>query len=355
MNGGVSGTSGPLALRACRAAAKASDGFNAIVDPANFRYNPDRDGYTNQSVSAQRSASRFAPEQELTAQYFRSRLNNQFDGGAGLRRSHDHRRRDVAGREPQPARAVLGVAAVGAAQGSTTAGSQTGVRRLPVQDHAAAVRVAERFHAAAGHADRRRSSGARSGSRPTPRSPSRRATPTRCSASTSCASTRTRCRPTCATTTRTSTAARRPASHRLRLSLRAGAGASRRATARASRRRRSTISTSPASPIPTSCPRRRGTSKAGVYWNGNVDARERRAARDRLPQPGVAAHRVPVRRRLQLRAAQRRNRATLEGVTLGLEARCRHGATLTASLDFQRRRTTSPASCCRGGRAGTAR
>ena len=67
----------------CRAAAKASDGFNAVVDPSSFLYNGDKDGYKNQSVSASAGYT-FAPEQELTAQFFRSHLNSQFDGGPGF-------------------------------------------------------------------------------------------------------------------------------------------------------------------------------------------------------------------------------------------------------------------------------
>jgi vitamin B12 transporter len=75
---GVSGSAGP-AQYAVQVAAKASRGFNAITNPANFLYNPDADGYSNQSVSANLGFT-LAPEQELRAQYFRSRLDNQFDG-----------------------------------------------------------------------------------------------------------------------------------------------------------------------------------------------------------------------------------------------------------------------------------
>lgn len=65
---------------AVSAGARRSDGFNAIVNPANFSYAPDRDGYRGESVSANGSFS-FAPEQEASVQYFRSRLDNQYDGG----------------------------------------------------------------------------------------------------------------------------------------------------------------------------------------------------------------------------------------------------------------------------------
>jgi len=76
---GVSGGSGPwhgaLQLSDAR-----SDGFNAIVNPANVSYDPDRDGYRNGSVSANGSYD-WAGGQKLTAQYFRSRLDAQYDGG----------------------------------------------------------------------------------------------------------------------------------------------------------------------------------------------------------------------------------------------------------------------------------
>lgn len=79
---GVTGTSGPVTY-AVQGAAKASNGFNAVVDPANFLFNGDKDGYQNQSVSANVGFT-VAPGQEFTGQYFRNRLDSQFDGGAGF-------------------------------------------------------------------------------------------------------------------------------------------------------------------------------------------------------------------------------------------------------------------------------
>ena len=78
VNAGVAGTSGPVRY-AVQLAARQSRGFNAITDPSNPLYNPDSDGYANQSVSANVGVT-LATEQELTAQYLRSRLDNQFDG-----------------------------------------------------------------------------------------------------------------------------------------------------------------------------------------------------------------------------------------------------------------------------------
>ena len=68
------------ARQRCRSAARRSDGFNAIVNPANFSYDPDRDGYRNASVSAN---GRFTVSRttRCQVQYFRSRLDAQFDGG----------------------------------------------------------------------------------------------------------------------------------------------------------------------------------------------------------------------------------------------------------------------------------
>ena len=76
---GVSGGSG-AARGSVQIAGRRSDGFNAIVNPANFSYDPDRDGYRDASVSAY-GELRFMPEHALSAQYFTSRLDNQFDAG----------------------------------------------------------------------------------------------------------------------------------------------------------------------------------------------------------------------------------------------------------------------------------
>jgi vitamin B12 transporter len=82
--GGVSGNGGGGAWRyALQAGHRESDGFNAIFNPDNLSYNPDRDGYRNDNFSGNLSF-RFAPEQEISAQAFKSRLNAQFDAGPGF-------------------------------------------------------------------------------------------------------------------------------------------------------------------------------------------------------------------------------------------------------------------------------
>ncbi len=80
--GGVSGSAGPLRL-SVQAGASRSAGFNAVVNPSNFGFNDDRDGYANANVSAH-AALPWAAGQEFTAQYFRNRLDAQFDGGPGF-------------------------------------------------------------------------------------------------------------------------------------------------------------------------------------------------------------------------------------------------------------------------------
>ena len=55
----------------CEVGHRQSAGFNAIVNPANFSYNPDRDGYRGDERLGAASALRLAPEQELSAQYLR--------------------------------------------------------------------------------------------------------------------------------------------------------------------------------------------------------------------------------------------------------------------------------------------
>jgi vitamin B12 transporter len=79
---GSAGLSGGNALARgnVEIAGRRSDGFNAIINPANFSYDPDRDGYRNASVSAH-GALDFGADQTLSLQYFRSRLDSQFDGG----------------------------------------------------------------------------------------------------------------------------------------------------------------------------------------------------------------------------------------------------------------------------------
>jgi vitamin B12 transporter len=80
--GGVSGSAGPVRF-ALQAGTRRSDGFNAIVNRDDFSYNDDRDGYRNDSVSAS-LALPWGQDQELSARYFRNRLNAQFDGGPGF-------------------------------------------------------------------------------------------------------------------------------------------------------------------------------------------------------------------------------------------------------------------------------
>jgi len=76
---GASGTAGSLSY-AAQVAGKASRGFNAIANPDSFLYNPDPDGYSNASVSASLGYE-LATDQTLSAQYLRSRLDNRFDDG----------------------------------------------------------------------------------------------------------------------------------------------------------------------------------------------------------------------------------------------------------------------------------
>ena len=81
---GISGAAGERGWRfALQAGARRSEGFNAIANPENFSYNPDRDGYRDDSASAS-IGYRFAADQELSAQFFRSRQNAQFDAGMGF-------------------------------------------------------------------------------------------------------------------------------------------------------------------------------------------------------------------------------------------------------------------------------
>ena len=71
---GRRGQRGARRASRCRAAASSSAGFNAIVNPANFSYNPDRDGYAAAGRLRDRRAAVGRRGRKLSAQYFRSRL-----------------------------------------------------------------------------------------------------------------------------------------------------------------------------------------------------------------------------------------------------------------------------------------
>lgn len=81
-NGGVRGSLGPLSFNA-QIGGTRSEGYNAIVNPANFSYNGDRDGYSTQNASVN-AVLPWATEQDVAVQYFYNRLNNQYDGGEGF-------------------------------------------------------------------------------------------------------------------------------------------------------------------------------------------------------------------------------------------------------------------------------
>jgi len=74
------GAMGPLAFSVTGGGTR-SAGYNAIVNPDNFSYNPDRDGYSNENVSGN-AVLGWAAGQEVSVQYFRNRLDNAFDAGA---------------------------------------------------------------------------------------------------------------------------------------------------------------------------------------------------------------------------------------------------------------------------------
>jgi len=75
----VRGAMGPLAFSVTGGGTR-SAGYNAIVNPENFSYNPDRDGYSSENASGN-AVLGWAAGQDVTVQYFRNRLNNAFDAG----------------------------------------------------------------------------------------------------------------------------------------------------------------------------------------------------------------------------------------------------------------------------------
>jgi vitamin B12 transporter len=76
---GITGGGGPWRF-ALQAGLNKSAGFGAIGNPANFNFDADRDGYRDESASGS-AAFKFAPDQDLSVQFLRSRQNAQFDAG----------------------------------------------------------------------------------------------------------------------------------------------------------------------------------------------------------------------------------------------------------------------------------
>ena len=329
------GTRGRVALSRCRPAARRSDGFNAIVNPANFSYNPDRDGYATANVGANVGVHAGRTDQELGAQYFRNRLDNQFDGGAGFDDRTITTLEAWQVDEPQPAHAARGRRRSRPARAATTPVSQTGVRRLSVPDARSGSTRGRTTSRCRPARCRSRSSGARSALDDRRRVRGHaRATPTR---SIGVYQLRAR-RPGAAGEPAprrfdASTAARRPARS-------PGASASRRGW-------RVTAGYGTAFKAPTFndlyfpgfsnpdlAPETSRNVEAGVVLDGRSGRRAHRRARDRLPQPRARADRVPVRRRLQLRAAERRPRDA-RGRHAGGSTRAGAARRSTASLDLQ--------------------
>jgi vitamin B12 transporter len=78
-NAGLRGALGPLRF-SVQAGGTRSSGYNAIVNPDNFSYNGDTDGYATENMGLN-AVLPWAAGQEVAVQYFRNRLNTQFDGG----------------------------------------------------------------------------------------------------------------------------------------------------------------------------------------------------------------------------------------------------------------------------------
>ena len=315
VNGGASGAAGPVQF-ALQAAAKGSKGFNTITDPANFLYNPDRDGYRNQSISASGGVT-LAPEQQLSAQYFRSRLNNQFDGSPDF----DDRTITVAETWQVASRnrlAEFWVSRLSAGEGIDDSQTQTGFGDFPFKtvqrqyawqnDFALPFGVAiagyERREERVSHRCRVRRR--------------RRATPIRSSAFTSCSETRTRCRPICGTTSRANSAARRPERWLMAIAI----APSLRLTAGYSTGFKAPSFNDlyyPGFSNPNLVPETSHNLEAGAYWNANVNDASFSARADRVSQSRFGPDRLPMRRRLQLRPTERRPRHPRGG-----DARVRH-------------------------------
>ena len=191
-----------------------SKGYNAIVNPDNFSYNDDPDGYATENAGLN-AVLPWAPGQEVAVQYFRNRLNNQFDGGAGFddRTITTLEAWSVVSRNQLAQTLWTSMLTLGS--GSDDSVSQTGFGDYPYKttqrQYTWQNDITLPLGSLAVILERREE-------RPRHRRPASPVTERDTNSVTgrlpAARTTRSRCRPTCATTTRTSTAAKPPAASR---------------------------------------------------------------------------------------------------------------------------------------------
>ncbi len=128
-SGSIAGAAGPVRF-AVSGSHRASRGFNAVSDPADFNFDPDRDGYLcgrrhrqcAMDVGARAGAGRHVPAQPAR-RAIRCR--------ARTRRSHDHGRRDRAGCEQTTGSRATGCPASPSGQSTDDSVSRTGFGDFP--------------------------------------------------------------------------------------------------------------------------------------------------------------------------------------------------------------------------------
>jgi len=92
-SGGVSGSVGSLRY-ALNVAGFRSDGFNSLRNPANFAYNPDRDGFDNHTVNGG-LAYALSKGHEIGANFFYSDGESRYDSSWPAASSADYRNRQA--------------------------------------------------------------------------------------------------------------------------------------------------------------------------------------------------------------------------------------------------------------------
>jgi vitamin B12 transporter len=204
----VRGAMGPLAFSLTGGGTRSS-GFNAIVNPDNFSYNPSATGIPTKNVSGN-AVLGWAAGQEVSVQYFRNRLNNSFDAGAPYFDDRTVTTLEAWSWSAATASRKSGTRTVTVGEGSDDSVSLTAFGESPFATTQRQYTWQNDWTLPLGvlslALERREEHLAT-----TAISPSRSGTPTRRRACTRCGTKRSRCRRTCATTTRINMAARRPA------------------------------------------------------------------------------------------------------------------------------------------------
>ena len=306
VSAGFAGATGSLRY-ALQAGGRTSDGFNAIVNPDNYSYNPDRDGLSTANLSANlagpgRRDRNWRCSISATGSTASSTVAPPISTIARSRRCRRGARPAATGstmRGPRCSRPGRAATTRNRRRASATSTFTTTQRQYLWQNdftlpRGYAGRDSRAARGAPGHRRRFRDDAAQHQFRDR-----------RLPAALRCTS---RCRPTCAATIRTSTAGKTTGGIALGYKLVAGMARDRRLQHRLQGAVVQRSLLSGLSPIRRLVPETSRNVEVGAYWTRAAGDVRWEARGDRLPQPGERTHRVRSATLTSTAAAERRPR-----------------------------------------------